>query len=79
MDPRDIRLRLREFLRGAGWIALLLGIMCVPVGWGVNPKRDQSAFHNLADMYAFVKYGAVGIVSGLILLVGSALLPRGRE
>ena len=60
-------------------LILVLGVMCVPVGWGVNPKRDQSAFLNLADMGAFLRYAAIGIASGLILLAASALLPRGRD
>ena len=78
MERLDIVPRLREFLRVAGWFALILGIMCLPAGWGVNPKRDQSAFRDLADIGAFLKFAAVGIVSGVILLVVSALLPRSR-
>jgi hypothetical protein len=77
-NRQGIRLTLRECLRVAGTGALVLGMLCAPVGLGVNPKRDQSAFHNLADMMAFSKFAAVAIVSGLVLLVASALLPRGR-
>jgi hypothetical protein len=79
MALREIGHKLREFLQVAGMFALILGIICVPIGWGVNPKRDQSVFFNLADIGAFLRWAVVGIASGLILLLVSALLPRRPE
>jgi hypothetical protein len=54
-------------------VAILRG-MCIPIGIGVNPKRDQSAFFNLADMGAFI-WTAVGLISiGVIAMVISRWL-----
>jgi hypothetical protein len=39
-----------DTVRFVGIILLILGVMCMPIGYGVSPKRDQSVFHNLADM-----------------------------
>jgi hypothetical protein len=47
-----------DTVRFVGIILLILGVMCMPIGYGVSPKRDQSVFHNLADMNAFVVWGA---------------------
>jgi hypothetical protein len=71
--------RIKEILRVCGILILVLGVMCVPVGWGVNPQRDLSAFLNLADMGAFLTYAVIGIAIGLILLAASAVAPRGRD
>jgi hypothetical protein len=62
-------------VRVSGMILLILGVMCMPVGFGVSPKRDQSVFHNLGDMRAFLLWGAVLAGSGVILLVVAAILP----
>jgi len=71
--------RLREYVRVAGFFALILGIMCLPAGWGDHPKRDQSVFYNLADIGAFLKYGVISILCGLFLLAASLLLPRDKS
>lgn len=48
MDQHDIRPRLREFLRVAGWFALLLEIMCPPVGWGGGSEARSERFARLS-------------------------------
>jgi len=75
MDRRT----LKESFQFAGWVALILGIMCLPAGWeglGGASKRDQSVFYTVADMGAFLKFAAVGIGTGMILLVIAALFPK---
>jgi hypothetical protein len=67
--------KVRVFVRVSGMALLILGILCMPVGFGVSPKRDQSAFNNLADMRAFLLWGAVLGGSGVILLIVGAILP----
>jgi hypothetical protein len=53
--------------------------MCMPVGYGVSPKRDQSVFHNLADMNAFVVWGAALGGCGVCLLAAAFILSVGRD
>jgi len=36
---------LADWLRGIGAALIGVGIMCFPVGLGVNPKRDLSRFN----------------------------------
>ena len=38
------------FLRIAGAATAAAGLLCLPVGYGIDPKRDLSAFSNLADI-----------------------------
>ena len=45
------------------------GVLCLPVGIGVSPKRDLSVFFNLADMGAFVSTGLTLIVVGLFIVM----------
>jgi hypothetical protein len=68
-----------------GWAKLLLrvvgvaiaaaGLVCLPVGYGINPKRDLSVFNNLADTGIFVTMGLVLIAVGAVLCVASWVLP----
>ena len=71
--------RLKLFVRFTGMALLILGVICMPVGFGVNPKRDQSAFHNLADIRAFLLWGFLLAGSGVILLIVAAILPARAE
>jgi hypothetical protein len=50
-------------------------VLCVPIGIGVNPKRDQSAFFNLADMGAFIWTAVVFISFGVLAMLISRWLP----
>ena len=69
--------RLKLFLRIGGTLCFLTGIMCLPVGYGVSPKRDLSAFKNLADMHAFVRVGVFLMALGGVA-VGASYLTPGR-
>ena len=55
-----------------------IGIVCLPVGYGITPKRDLSAFNNLADTGIFVTAGLVLVTTGAVLLGISRILP-GQE
>jgi heme/copper-type cytochrome/quinol oxidase subunit 1 len=68
-----------ETVRFVGIVLFLLGVMCMPVGYGVNPRRDQSVFHNLADMNAFVVWGAALGACGLVLLVVASIFSVRRN
>jgi len=67
--------QLKLALRLGGLGLLLFGVMCLPIGYGVSPKRDSSFFYNLADAGAFIKIAAISIVGGLAALTVSAVLP----
>ena len=43
----------------------------MPLGYGINPKRDLSLFHNLADLPAFLMW-AVGFVGVGVATIGVA-------
>jgi hypothetical protein len=55
-------------LRFSGAIALAIGVMCLPVGYGISPKRDLSAFSNLADMGLFLKAALLLVPIGILAL-----------
>ncbi len=65
----------KVIFRVGGAMVAILGGMCVPIGIGVNPKRDQSAFLNLAAMGAFIWSAVVLISIGLIAMVISRWVP----
>jgi len=65
-------------VRIAGVVSIASGALCLPVGYGINPKRDLSVFSNLADTSIFVTLGLVLLAVGMLLFLGSWLLP-GRE
>jgi hypothetical protein len=54
---------------------MVLGGMFMPIGFGVSPKRDLSAFNSLADMGAFLSWGVSLIGTGVALIVVALLLP----
>ena len=55
-----------------------VGVLCLPLGFGVSPKRDLSAFFNLADMGMFLKAAAVLIPIGFIIFAVGYMLPGGE-
>lgn len=65
-------------LRIAGVASSAIGIMCLPVGFGSSPKRDLSAFFNLADVGEFVRVGLTLIAIGAVMFMVS-YLGRGDE
>lgn len=70
--------RIKIGLQIAGAAVAALGVLCLPVGFGVNPKRDLSAFFNLADMGIFLKAALVLIPHWLQRIPGPgthALVP----
>jgi hypothetical protein len=66
---------LKTWGRGIGFVVILIGGLSFPVGIGINPERDTSRFHNLADLGLFVDYGFVLIVAGIALVALSILIP----
>ena len=67
--------RAKLLLRIAGVVIAAIGIVCLPVGYGINPKRDLSVFNNLADTGIFVTAGLVFIATGAVLVLASWILP----
>jgi hypothetical protein len=52
------------------------GILCLPVGLGVSPKRDLSGFFNLADVGLFVKAAAALGALGVAFLLAAQVAKR---
>jgi multisubunit Na+/H+ antiporter MnhB subunit len=70
--------RIKIGVQVAGVAIASVGVLCLPVGFGVNPKRDLSVFFNLADMGLFIKAALVLIPIGVIVLLAGYLLPGGE-
>ena len=70
-----IMARAKLLLRTLGVAIPATGLVCLPVGYGINPKRDLSVFNNLADMGIFVTMGLILVAVGAILFVASWVLP----
>jgi multisubunit Na+/H+ antiporter MnhB subunit len=62
-------------MRVGGVVITAIGVCFLPFGFGNNPKRDHSVFHNLADLGAFIQTGLVLVGLGLILLGLSYAIP----
>jgi len=68
-------LRLKLALLAGGVVIAAIGLSCLPVGFGVCPKRDLSLFNNLPDLSVFIKAALALIPLGLIAVVLSYFLP----
>jgi hypothetical protein len=66
---------LKTWLQGIAIVTLLVGGLAIPVALGINPIRDTSFFHNLADFDLFIQYGFLLIIVGVVLLLVSMLIP----
>ena len=69
----------KPFLRVGGIVAILVGLTCLPLGYGVSPKRDLSVFNNIVDTGAFVEIGFALIAGGLAALALSRFVPGDME
>jgi hypothetical protein len=58
--------RVKTILRVGGIVIAAIGVLCLPLGFGVSPRRDLSFFNNLSDLGAFVGAGLALIALGLI-------------
>jgi hypothetical protein len=67
--------RLKTALRIGGVLVFAIGLMCLPIGYGISPKRDLSPFNNLADLGAFIQTGLILIAVGLLLIGASYAVP----
>lgn len=75
MFYKDIDLRVvKAWMRGIGIVATLIGVMALPLGMGVSPKRDTSFFANLADTGTFIKFSFFLLGVGIVLLIVSILI-----
>ena len=64
-------MNLKTVLRIGGTIVAAMGVGCLPIGYGISPKRDLSLFNNLADLGAFIQAGLILIAVGLLLIAAS--------
>ena len=69
----------KPLLRIGGIVSIAVGLMSLPLGRGVSPKRDLSVFYSIADTGAFVKTGLALIVAGLIATLLSRFVPGEME
>ena len=67
--------RAKLVLRIVGIASTMVGVVCFPAGFGLDPRRDSSAFNNLADTGMFVTLGLVLIAAGVVTFAASWLLP----
>ena len=66
---------MKTYCRLLGWLLVILGVVFMPLGYGVSPKRDLSLFHNLADLPAFVRWAFGFLALGAVTLVAAYLIP----
>ena len=66
----------RVVIRVAGVVISTIGFLCLPVGFGANPKRDTSLFFNFADLGLYLQLALILIPAGVVLALLSFLLPR---
>jgi hypothetical protein len=71
--------QLRLVLRVGGLLTAAAGVLFVPVGYGISPKRDTSVFENLVDTGVFIKVAFVLTTLGLLALLISKCLPDGSS
>lgn len=62
-------LSLKNWALIIGTVLCALGIKCLPVGFGANPKRDLNLFSNYADGGAFIDTGVALLLAGLLIIV----------
>jgi len=67
--------RLKVVLRVGGTLIAVIGLLGLPLGYGVSPKRDLSVFNNVADTGAFIEAAFALILFGLAALLVSCFLP----
>jgi hypothetical protein len=73
-DVRHIQtMTISDWLRLVAIVLIGIGTLCLPVGLGVNPRRDPSMFFNLADLGFFLKIGATLLGCGIACLIASAI------
>ena len=49
------KMSLKLWFKVVGLLLLVIGLMFLPAGFGVTPKRDLSVFFNLADLGVFLR------------------------
>jgi hypothetical protein len=69
----------KEWVRIIGVLVTAAGLLCLPVGIGVSPKRDLSLFHNFADIDYFLKSGVLLVIVGVLFLIAALFLSSGEE
>jgi hypothetical protein len=72
-------MRFRDYIRVAGFLILMFGVLCLPTWYEGSPKRDTSVFNNFADMGFFLTTALVLIPIGIIVLVLSYLPAPSRK
>src|SRR6266404_5391007 len=68
VDGDPLMTRVKLILQVAGIIIGAIGLLCFPLGFGTNPKRDLNGFDNLADIGMFVRPGLILLGAGGIIL-----------
>jgi hypothetical protein len=70
------RIRRKTALRIGGIVIAAIGLMFFPVRSFVFSRRSTSAFQAIADLGAFIPWGAACVTVGL-LAIGASFLIRG--
>jgi len=71
----------REITRIAAVIVVMLGIVCLPVGWPPpNPKSWTSSFSLMAHAGQFQMIGGIITLAGILLFLASYIqIPRRKK
>ena len=59
---------MKDWVLGCGIVAILLGIMGLPMGSRENPKFSTSIFYSFADLGLFFDFAIVLVVVGVVLV-----------
>jgi hypothetical protein len=69
----------KDWVRLVGFIFIMLGLVCLPMPIGANPKADQSAFRQVASHGSFL-YAALPLMAvGSIIFLGSFIKMNGEK
>jgi CubicO group peptidase (beta-lactamase class C family) len=66
---------LKTWFLMTGIVLCCLGFICLPVGYGANPARDLSLFHNFADLGFFIPTGIMLFCAGLVVIILTFVVP----
>jgi len=72
-------MNVREYVKTAAIVLISIGILCLPIGFGANPKRDNSAFYSFADLGVFLKIGLGLLAIGLFILLVIVFIPSRND
>ena len=71
--------KFKYWFLGSGIVVVAVGMSCLPLGFGLSPKRDTSIFNNISDTGAFINPITVALLAVGILLIIISLFIKERS